>query len=108
MAPVYDVVTTTVSLPKDILALQLDGSTRWPTRKQLLALAVQRCKLSEAQARPIFEMVADAMSDAAAEMRVYAKQHPEFVEIAGLMLAQWEIGLSETLGHVPSTWVFVR
>ena len=105
MAPVYDVVTTTVYLPRDVLALQLDGSTRWPSRKQLLSLAAQRCKLSEAQARPLFEMVADAMSDAAAEMRAYAKQHPEFVQIAGLMLGQWELGLRDTLEIVPSTWV---
>jgi len=41
-------------------------------------------------------------------MRVYAKQHPEFVQIAGLMLGQWEIGLRDTLGYIPSTWVFSR
>ena len=105
LAPVYDVVTTTVYLPRDAMALQCDGSTRWPTRKKLLTLATQRCKLSEAEARPLFEKVADAIAEAAAEMRHYAGGHPEFVEISDLMQTQWGLGLQESLGYVPSTWV---
>ena len=32
LAPVYDLVTTAVYLPKDSMALTLNGSTRWPER----------------------------------------------------------------------------
>ena len=108
MAPVYDVVTTTVYLPQDSLALQFDGTTHWPQKKKLLTLAVQRCKLSEAEAKLIFEKVADAVSEASAEMRLYAQQHQEFARISDLMQSQWEIGLQESLGFVPSTWLSIQ
>ncbi len=34
LAPVYDLVTTSVYLPKDSLALTLNGTTQWPTCKR--------------------------------------------------------------------------
>jgi serine/threonine-protein kinase HipA len=42
LAPVYDLVTTSVYLPKDSLALTLNGSTRWPTAKELRKLGETR------------------------------------------------------------------
>ena len=35
LAPVYDLVTTSVYLPKDSLALTLNGTTKWPSAKDL-------------------------------------------------------------------------
>jgi serine/threonine-protein kinase HipA len=35
LAPVYDLVTTAIYLPKDSLALALNGTTRWPDHKAL-------------------------------------------------------------------------
>ena len=33
LAPAYDVVTTSVYLPSDSMALTLNGSTRWPVQR---------------------------------------------------------------------------
>jgi serine/threonine-protein kinase HipA len=38
LAPVYDLVTTSVYLPKDSLALTLNGTTRWPSTKVISLL----------------------------------------------------------------------
>src|SRR5580698_9606088 len=38
LAPVYDLVTTAVYLPKDSMALTLNGSTRWPAARELRRL----------------------------------------------------------------------
>jgi serine/threonine-protein kinase HipA len=35
LSPVYDLVTTSVYLPKDSLALTLNGTTKWPSAKDL-------------------------------------------------------------------------
>src|SRR5258708_39948535 len=38
LAPVYDLVTTSVYLAKDSLALTLNGTTHWPAAKELKKL----------------------------------------------------------------------
>jgi serine/threonine-protein kinase HipA len=38
LAPVYDLVTTSAYLPKDSLALALNGATEWPSAKDLRKL----------------------------------------------------------------------
>jgi serine/threonine-protein kinase HipA len=38
LAPVYDLVTTSAYLPKDSLALALNGATEWPSANDLRKL----------------------------------------------------------------------
>jgi hypothetical protein len=42
LAPVYDLVTTSVYLPKDSMALTLNGTTKWPSAKELRRLGETR------------------------------------------------------------------
>ena len=42
LAHVYDLATTSVYFPKDSLALTLNGSTKWPTSKELRKLGETR------------------------------------------------------------------
>ena len=42
IAPVYDLVTTSVYLPKDSMALTLNGTTKWPVVKELQRLGETR------------------------------------------------------------------
>ena len=42
LAPVYDLVTTSVYIPKDGLALTLNGSVKWPSAKELRKLGETR------------------------------------------------------------------
>ena len=46
LAPVYDMLSTTHYQPHDILALELNGSKSFPSRKQLVQFGRQSCGLS--------------------------------------------------------------
>jgi serine/threonine-protein kinase HipA len=97
LAPVYDLVTTSVYLPKDCMALTLNGSTNWPTAKELQRLGETRLGGSPARVREILHRVADAMEAVTTHMRTYIKDHPEFVDVGTRMLAQWEHGMATSL-----------
>ena len=97
LAPVYDLVTTSVYIPKDGLALTLNGSTRWPTAKELKKLGETRAGGAPATIRQILERIADAIRDTTREVDSYLKEHPEFVGIGQRMLKEWEIGVNTSL-----------
>src|ERR1700688_20227 len=97
LAPVYDLVTTSVYLPEDSLALTLNGSTRWPTAKELRKLGETRAGGTPAKVRQILERIEAAILETAEEVDFYAKEHPEFMEIGNRMLQQWEEGVALSL-----------
>jgi serine/threonine-protein kinase HipA len=101
LAPVYDLVTTTVYLPVDKMALTMDGSKQWPSAKVLQRLGETRAGGTPARVRSILERIADAQSDVAADVRQYGEDHPEFIDIGTRMLEQWEIG-RQTMGFKAS------
>jgi serine/threonine-protein kinase HipA len=45
LSPLYDVVNTTMYLPKDALALKMNKTKSWPTRKQLIDFGKIHCLL---------------------------------------------------------------
>ncbi len=89
LAPVYDLVTTAAYLPKDSMALTLNGSTRWPTAKELQRLGETRAGGTPAQIRSILDRIAEAIHSTSADMRLYMKEHPDFADIGGRMLLEW-------------------
>lgn len=89
LAPVYDLVTTTVYMPKDSMALTLNGSTRWPTAKELQRLGETRAGGTPAQIRNILDRIAEAIHSTSADVRIYMKEHPDFADIGGRMLREW-------------------
>lgn len=97
LAPVYDLVTTSVYLPKDSMALTLNGSTNWPTAKELQRLGETRIGGSPARIREILQRVVDAMEAVTTQIRPYIKDHPEFEDVGNHMLAQWEQGMATSL-----------
>lgn len=97
LAPVYDLVTTSVYLPKDSMALTLNGSTNWPTAKELQRLGETRLGGSPSRVRAILINVADSMGAVATHIRSYIKDHPEFENVGNRMLAQWEHGMATSL-----------
>jgi serine/threonine-protein kinase HipA len=97
LAPVYDLVTTSVYLPKDSMALTLNGSTRWPSAKDLQRLGETRMGGSPARVTAILERIADSMSEIASVMARYITVHPEFAEIGSLVLTQWKVGIESSL-----------
>jgi serine/threonine-protein kinase HipA len=97
LAPVYDLVTTSVYLAKDSLALTLNGSTKWPSAKELRKLGETRAGGSPAKIGQTLERIGDAIRETATEVRAYIKQHPEFAEIGPRMLQEWESGSHASL-----------
>lgn len=93
LAPAYDLVTTSVYLPKDSMALTMNGSTRWPSAKELQRFGETRMGATPARITAILERIADAMSDVASDISRYINSHPEFAEVGARMLAQWQAGL---------------
>ena len=78
LAPVYDMVSTVAYAPKDTLALDLNGSKRYPSRKELIQFARQSCGLQNKIAETILAKIAEGVELAIREMNVYAKTHSDF------------------------------
>jgi serine/threonine-protein kinase HipA len=92
LAPVYDVVTTSIYLPKDSLALTLNGTTLWPDNKALRRLGETRINSTPAKVRQIFERVLDAIGQTETDLRSYITEHSEFKEVGERMLQEWKKG----------------
>ena len=97
LAPVYDLVTTTAYIQADQMALTLDGSTRWPTEKQLLVFGTNRQIGSPAAIKAMLGAIAEAVFETMAQLKRHMHAEPEFEEIGTRMLAQWEEGIRTSL-----------
>ena len=97
LAPVYDLVTTSLYVPKDRLALTLNGSTKWASTKELQRLGETRMGGTPSRVRQILERIEAAIVDTSKELHAYTKAHVEFVEIGNRMLQQWEEGVALSL-----------
>ena len=97
LAPVYDLVTTSVYLPKDSMALTLNGTTKWASAKELQHLGEVRLGSTPARIRAILERVDSALTSTADKMRAYVKKHTEFSEMGHRMLQEWEQGAKHSL-----------
>lgn len=89
LAPVYDLVTTSVYLSKDSMALTLNGTTKWPSRKELQRLGETRMQGSPARVRQILERVAAAIAATSKEIKAYIKEHVEFEDVGNRMIQTW-------------------
>jgi len=97
LSPVYDLVTTTVYMPKDSMALTLNGTTRWPTNKELQRLGETRMGGTPAKIKQILGQIHEAMSETIKDVHSYVQKNPPFAEIGGQMLKEWEAGISTSL-----------
>jgi serine/threonine-protein kinase HipA len=92
LAPAYDLVTTTVYLPQDRMALTLNGSTEWPTAKELTRFAEARSLASPRQIKSILGQISDALSDTASQVQTAIKVTRDFSEVGERLLSEWEAG----------------
>ncbi|HZV81939.1 MAG TPA: type II toxin-antitoxin system HipA family toxin [Geobacteraceae bacterium] len=93
LAPVYDIVTTTAYLQKDVPALHLAGTKKWWSRKILERFALQALSLPAKQATQIIDRVAEAVIVAAKLIPPYIRENPDFGEIGNRMLSIWQDGV---------------
>src|ERR1035441_338516 len=80
LAPVYQRRITSLHPDKDSLALTLNGTTEWPSVKELQRLGETRMSGSPARVKGILERVADAITTTSTPVRSYVRDHQEFEE----------------------------
>ncbi len=97
LAPVYDLVTTSVYLANDSMALTLNGTTRWASAKELQRFGETRMGGSPARVREILERIDAAIATTTTELRAYIKEHEDFADIGNRMLHEWEHGAAHSL-----------
>jgi serine/threonine-protein kinase HipA len=97
LAPVYDLVTTAVYLPRDSMALTLNGTTRWPSAKELQRVGETRAGCNPSHVRAMMERIGDALESTAVEVRAYMKNNPQFEAIGRGMLEEWRSGADHSL-----------
>lgn len=97
LAPVYDLVTTSAYLPRDSMALTLNGTTRWASARELQRLGEMRLGAAPGRVRAILQRAADAIASTTHELRAYQKTHPEFQDVGDRMLQAWETGMTHSL-----------
>ena len=99
LAPVYDIVTTTVYVRKDTPALALAGTKKWWPRKMLENFAVANLSLPVGTVNNIINKIADAVTESGKLISGYAAGHREFREIGKLMTSEWNEGVHELAGR---------
>jgi serine/threonine-protein kinase HipA len=99
LAPAYDLVTTTAYLPKDSMALTLNGSARWPSAKELKRLGETRAGATPAEVREVLGRIAEAMAETMVLVRGYMREQVEFREVGERMLGEWEMGIGSSLAN---------
>jgi len=97
LAPVYDLVTTTVYLPQDRMALTMNGTNQWPSAKDLIQFGERRSLGTRATFLKLFERVGDALSDTARDVEAYAREHPGFAVVGAGMIEHWANGRRDSL-----------
>jgi serine/threonine-protein kinase HipA len=97
LSPVYDLVTTSVYLPKDSMALTLNGTTKWASAKELQRLGETRMGGTPARVREILDRINAAIADTSKELRAYIKDHSDFEDIGNRVLQEWEHGSALSL-----------
>lgn len=97
LAPAYDIVTTSVYIKADSMALLLGGSKAWPKYKMLMRFGRSACNLTEGRCNELLQQVAHGMDVAMGEMAHYIRANSGFAEVGGAMMDQWKSGHARSL-----------
>ena len=97
LAPAYDVITTTVYQPHDVLALTLANSKQFPSRDALTAFGRSACGLGAARVKQVLERVNEGVMAALRDMRRYAKDHRDFAPTAERLSTAMQRGLRRSI-----------
>ena len=68
LAPAYDVVCTTIYIPKDIPALHLLGSKKWWSKAFLLRFGKESCELNASEANTLYDECIEAINTVSSEI----------------------------------------
>lgn len=93
LAPIYDVITTTIYLKNDIPALRLSDGKLWWKEKTYKAFAKQSCGLSNSEYTSILNECKDAIIKTKKEIKQFQQEQPDVKEFLEDLILCW----SETI-----------
>ncbi|POA20914.1 type II toxin-antitoxin system HipA family toxin [Pseudomonas sp. FW300-N1A1] len=96
-APAYDIVTTSVYIKTDSMALLLGGSKAWPKYKMLMRFGRSACNLTEGRCNELLQQVVHGMDVAMVEMLDHCRTNRAFAEMGAAMIEQWRSGVMRSL-----------
>ena len=85
MAPVFDLVSTVPYLPRDMMALSLSGSKRWPKMKVLQAFGSYHCQLNKTQLEQAEAEVETGIQTGLPLLARLMERHVGFMPVGELM-----------------------
>ena len=93
LAPAYDILSTTPYMPRDTLALTLNGSKAFPDRAQLLRFIRATTARSERASSELLDRVAYGVSVAIEHATTYGETHPDAARFADRIIAMMKRGM---------------
>lgn len=97
LAPAYDLIATTPYMPKDTLALTLDGSKRFPDREQLIRFIRLVTGKGKRSAIELLDRVAHGVTAAIQETKAYGSDHREARGFAERLVGAMSRGLGRLI-----------
>ncbi|MGB5446854.1 MAG: type II toxin-antitoxin system HipA family toxin [Psychromonas sp.] len=94
-SPVFDIVSTTVYIKNDTMALSLTGSKRWPKWKVLVKFGKQHCLLSNKEITQIMDEIDRAKLIVIPIIKELSIKHQDFSHIADEMLGLLEMNIND-------------
>ena len=95
LAPIYDVITTTVYLKKDIPALRLGDGKLWWKKKTYKTFAKQSCGLSNSEYETILKECKESINNTKHEIIVFKQKHQKSKEFLGNLVSCWSETINE-------------
>lgn len=92
LAPIYDVVCTTLYNPRDVLALTLDDSKELPDRRRIVAFGRRACGLAARDCVDILARVGGGVTKTIPRIRALATKQRAFERAAKRLVAVFERG----------------
>jgi len=92
LAPIYDVVCTTVYIKKDIPALKMSDAKLWFKEKTYRKFAKQTCQMSTKEIDETFEVCKNAVQKAKISLDEYVEENVEIRDFAERLKGEWDKG----------------
>lgn len=89
LAPIYDVITTTVYIKNDIPALKLGDGKLWWRKKTYKAFAKQSCAISNKEYEEILYECCEAIRTTKKEVEIFVQKHQDTQEFLSLLVDKW-------------------
>lgn len=81
LAPVYDLVSTAVYLPKDVPALTLAGKKQWPVPEVLTDFGLHACGLRKKDVKQCIDEVKAGITKIKLQLKKFSAEHTEYSEL---------------------------